>query len=95
MNNWTPFDHAFELAQIQRQLSHWHRRREETWSSEVDRQSIATAANHWAQQVNSDRWGVGLREWDSRSGRLANGLGLRECDRECVGWSWREVNCGC
>jgi hypothetical protein len=47
------FDNAFELAQIQRQLSHWHRRWEETWTSEADRQSIATAANHWAQQVRT------------------------------------------
>lgn len=47
------FDNAFELAQIQRQLSHWHRRWGDIWQSDVDRQSIATAANHWAQQVRT------------------------------------------
>lgn len=47
------FDNAFELAQIQRRLSHWHRRWGDIWQSDVDRQSIATAANHWAQQVRT------------------------------------------
>lgn len=47
------FDNAFELAQIQRQLSSWHRRWEDTWRHEADRSSIATYTQAWAKQVRT------------------------------------------
>ncbi len=47
------FDNAFELAQIQRQLSHWHRRWEDTWQNESDRASIAIHTKAWAEQVRT------------------------------------------
>jgi hypothetical protein len=47
------FDNAFELAQIQRQLSHWHRRWEDTWNNESDRTSIATHTKAWADKVRA------------------------------------------
>ena len=47
------FDNAFELAQIQRQLSSWHRRWEDTWQHEADRRSMANHTTTWAEQVRT------------------------------------------
>lgn len=47
------FDNAFELAQIQRQLSSWHRRWEDTWKNEADRRSMANHTTTWAEQVRT------------------------------------------
>jgi hypothetical protein len=41
-------DRAFELAQIQRQLSRWHVYWPEIWKNEVDRHEISTLSQIWA-----------------------------------------------
>jgi hypothetical protein len=42
---------AFELAQIQRQLSRWHIHWLEVWTNDASRLEISTLANTWAQQL--------------------------------------------
>jgi hypothetical protein len=42
---------AFELAQIQRQLSQWHIHGRETWSDTATRQQISIQAEAWARRV--------------------------------------------
>ncbi|PSB41857.1 hypothetical protein [Chamaesiphon polymorphus] len=44
-------ERAFELAQIQRQLSRWHIHWSEVWTNDVSRLEISTLANIWAQQL--------------------------------------------
>jgi hypothetical protein len=44
-------DRAFELAQIQRQLSRWHIHWIEVWTNDASRLEISTLANTWAQQL--------------------------------------------
>jgi hypothetical protein len=44
-------DRAFELAQIQRQLSRWHIHWIEVWTNDASRLEISTLANIWAQQL--------------------------------------------
>jgi hypothetical protein len=44
-------DSAFELAQIQRQLSRWHIRWAETWASTSSRTEISTLTQTWANQL--------------------------------------------
>lgn len=44
-------DQAFELAQIQRQLSRWHLHWDETWATDSQRQVIARRAQTWAEQL--------------------------------------------
>lgn len=44
-------DSAFELAQMQRQLSRWHTRWVETWASDSDRLEILTLSQTWANRV--------------------------------------------
>jgi hypothetical protein len=44
-------DRAFELAQIQRQLSRWHIHWLEVWTNDASRLEISTLANTWAQQL--------------------------------------------
>ena len=44
-------DSAFELAQIQRQLSRWHIRWAETWANTSSRNEISTLTQNWANQL--------------------------------------------
>jgi hypothetical protein len=44
-------DSAFELAQIQRQLSRWHVQWSETWANNSSRLEIFTLAQAWASQI--------------------------------------------
>jgi hypothetical protein len=44
-------DSAFELAQIQRQLSRWHIRWAETWASTSSRNEISTLTQNWANRL--------------------------------------------
>jgi hypothetical protein len=44
-------DSAFELAQIQRQLSRWHIHWDETWNSDVNRQEISDLCLIWANRI--------------------------------------------
>jgi hypothetical protein len=44
-------DSAFELAQIQRQLSRWHIHWVETWSSTSGRNEISTLTQNWANRL--------------------------------------------
>ena len=44
-------DRAFELAQIQRQLSQWHIRWVETWADDAGRLEISDLAQIWANRV--------------------------------------------
>jgi hypothetical protein len=46
-------DRAFELAQIQRQLSRWHIHWLEVWTNDTSRLEISTFANNWAQQLRA------------------------------------------
>jgi hypothetical protein len=42
---------AFELAQIQRQLSRWHLHWTEIWANDASRLEIATVTQSWAERV--------------------------------------------
>jgi hypothetical protein len=42
---------AFELAQMQRQLSRWHIYWDETWTSEANRQEISDLCLNWANKI--------------------------------------------
>jgi hypothetical protein len=42
---------AFELAQIQRQLSRWHIHWLETWASDFSRNEISDLAQIWANRI--------------------------------------------
>jgi hypothetical protein len=44
-------DSAFELAQIQRQLSQWHVHWLETWTSNASRIEISTLSQAWASRI--------------------------------------------
>lgn len=44
-------DSAFELAQIQRQLSRWHIHWLETWTSDASRIEISTLSQAWASRI--------------------------------------------
>lgn len=44
-------DSAFELAQMQRQLSRWHLRWVELWANDVARLEISTLSQVWANRV--------------------------------------------
>lgn len=44
-------DSAFELAQIQRQLSRWHVHWLETWTSDASRIEISTLSQAWANRI--------------------------------------------
>jgi glycosyltransferase A (GT-A) superfamily protein (DUF2064 family) len=44
-------DSAFELAQIQRQLSRWHVHWLETWTSDTSRIEISTLSQAWANRI--------------------------------------------
>jgi hypothetical protein len=44
-------DSAFELAQIQRQLSRWHINWLETWASDFSRLEISTFCQTWASRI--------------------------------------------
>jgi hypothetical protein len=44
-------DRAFELAQIQRQLSRWHVYWPEIWKNEVDRYEISILSQTWASRL--------------------------------------------
>jgi hypothetical protein len=44
-------DSAFELAQIQRQLSRWQIHWLETWANDPSRLEISTLAQSWANRV--------------------------------------------
>ena len=44
-------DRAFELAQIQRQLSRWHIHWQQTWTNDVSRQEISTLAQTWVARI--------------------------------------------
>ncbi len=44
-------DNAFELAQIQRQLSQWHIRWVEFWADDSSRLEISTLAQTWANRI--------------------------------------------
>lgn len=44
-------DSAFELAQMQRQLSRWHLRWVELWADDVARLEISTLSQVWANRV--------------------------------------------
>ncbi len=46
-------DTAFELAQIQRQLSRWHIYWLETWTSDSSRIEISTLTQIWANRVRA------------------------------------------
>ena len=45
-------DNAFELAQIQRQLSKWHIHWWSTWTSDSSRLEISTLSQNWANRMN-------------------------------------------
>jgi hypothetical protein len=44
-------DCAFELAQMQRQLSRWHLHWAETWANHDDRLEMVTTPQYWANRV--------------------------------------------
>jgi hypothetical protein len=44
-------DQAFELAQIQRQLSRWHVYWPEVWQNEVDRNEISLLSQAWVNRL--------------------------------------------
>jgi hypothetical protein len=44
-------DSAFELAQMQRQLSRWHIHWDDTWNSNISRQEISTLCLTWASRI--------------------------------------------
>jgi hypothetical protein len=44
-------DSAFELAQMQRQLSRWHIHWAETWSSDFSRSEILRMTQGWVDQL--------------------------------------------
>jgi hypothetical protein len=44
-------DSAFELAQMQRQLSRWHIHWSETWMNDCDRTEILTLTQAWANRI--------------------------------------------
>ncbi|BAZ83719.1 hypothetical protein PN497_09070 [Sphaerospermopsis kisseleviana CS-549] len=44
-------DSAFELAQMQRQLSRWHTHWLETWASDSSRLEISTLSQTWANRI--------------------------------------------
>jgi hypothetical protein len=44
-------DSAFELAQIQRQLSRWDIHWLETWASDISRMEISTLSQAWANRI--------------------------------------------
>jgi hypothetical protein len=44
-------DSAFELAQIQRQLSQWHIQWAEIWANDSSRLEISTLAQAWANRI--------------------------------------------
>lgn len=44
-------DSAFELAQIQRQLSRWHIHWAETWAGTSSRNEISTLTQTWANRL--------------------------------------------
>jgi hypothetical protein len=44
-------DSAFELAQIQRQLSRWHVHWLETWTNDASRIEISTLSQAWANRI--------------------------------------------
>jgi hypothetical protein len=46
-------DSAFELAQMQRQLSRWHIHWDETWDSNTSRQEILALCLAWANRIQS------------------------------------------
>ncbi|WP_373540298.1 hypothetical protein [Chamaesiphon sp.] len=44
-------DRAFELAQIQRQLSRWHLHWLDIWASDTSRSEVSTLAQLWANRI--------------------------------------------
>ena len=44
-------DRAFELAQIQRQLSRWHIHWEQIWANDTSRLEIFTLTQAWAARI--------------------------------------------
>lgn len=44
-------DHAFELAQMQRQLSRWHIHWSDIWADDSDRLEISSLAQTWANRI--------------------------------------------
>jgi hypothetical protein len=44
-------DSAFELAQIQRQLSRWHLQWSATWANDSSRREILTLTQAWANRI--------------------------------------------
>lgn len=44
-------DAAFELAQMQRQLSRWHGHWIEVWATDVSHLEISTLAQTWATRI--------------------------------------------
>jgi hypothetical protein len=44
-------DSAFELAQMQRQLSRWHIQWLETWANDSDRLEISTLTQAWTNRI--------------------------------------------
>jgi hypothetical protein len=44
-------DRAFELVQIQRQLSRWHIQWQQTWTNDTSRLEIATLARAWSARI--------------------------------------------
>ena len=44
-------DNAFELAQMQRQLSRWHLRWIELWANDAARLKISTSSQTWVNRV--------------------------------------------
>ena len=44
-------ERAFELAQIQRQLSRWHIHWQQTWTNDASRLEISTDAQIWAARI--------------------------------------------
>ena len=44
-------ERAFELAQIQRQLSRWHIHWQQTWTNDASRLEISTDAQTWAARI--------------------------------------------
>jgi hypothetical protein len=45
-------DNAFELAQIQRQLSKWHIHWLSTWANDSSRLEISTLSQTWANRIS-------------------------------------------
>ena len=44
-------DSAFELSQMQRQLSRWHIHWDETWNSDANRQEISALCLKWVNRI--------------------------------------------